>query len=58
MQRLQEQQQLFKSDVPTPNYQLSVSQNSAQLFAAGNTSAYSVASLQSSISRGYQVFNT
>ncbi|CAG9539144.1 unnamed protein product [Cercopithifilaria johnstoni] len=53
VQRLQEQQQFFKSDVPTSNYQLSVCQNSVQLLAASNTPAYSVASLQSSISRAY-----
>ncbi|KAL3981499.1 VHS domain family protein [Acanthocheilonema viteae] len=53
VQQLQEQQQFFKSDVPTSNHQLSASQNSLQLLAASNAPAYSVASLQSSVSRAY-----
>ncbi|VDO29728.1 unnamed protein product [Onchocerca flexuosa] len=52
VQRLQEQQHFFKSDVSTSNYQLNVAQNST-LLATSNTPAYSIASLQSSISRAY-----
>uniref|UniRef100_A0A8R1XXB7 VHS domain-containing protein n=1 Tax=Onchocerca volvulus TaxID=6282 RepID=A0A8R1XXB7_ONCVO len=52
VQRLQEQQHFFKSDVSTSNYQLNVAQNSA-LLAASNTPAHSIVSLQSSVSRAY-----
>ncbi|VDK83213.1 unnamed protein product [Litomosoides sigmodontis] len=52
-QRLQEQQQFFKSDVPTSIYQLSACQNSVQLRAANNAPAYTTASLESSIPRAY-----
>ncbi|EJW86388.1 VHS domain-containing protein [Wuchereria bancrofti] len=53
VQRLQEQQQ---SDISTSNYQLNAAQYSAQLLAANNTPTYSVASLQSSVSRAYPIY--
>ncbi|VDN82386.1 unnamed protein product [Brugia pahangi] len=52
VQRLQEQQQ---SDISTSNYQLNAAQYSSQ-FAANNTPTYSVASLQSSVSRTYPIY--
>ncbi|MCP9266169.1 Hepatocyte growth factor-regulated tyrosine kinase substrate [Dirofilaria immitis] len=53
MQHLQQQQQQFlKSDVSTSNYQLNVVQNPTQ-HATNNATAYSIASLQSSVPRTY-----
>lgn len=56
VQRLQEQQQFFKSDVPTSIYQLSTCQNSVQLLAANNAPVYTSASLESSVPRAYPVY--